>query len=171
MYHNTEHLDIFVIYIWNKSFQLTFNPSWAYSPSLTEKLFAEEQCQLLGINSEFDNNNAYINRTTSLESKSTQRQTFPHFDLPLNESSFFAYADLKLVNCGIIHESDSESSIDDDEETFLKDSMMEELQSNSHHPEDDENSMDCIDTTGKVKTNYHSILLYGIMYWWVAYKN
>jgi len=124
--------------------QVSANHSWTYASSITNKVYTVEQWQLLGINSDFDNNNTYNNLT--LESRANHRQTFHGPNFHLDENNIITYADLRLLDCEIIHDSDSESSIDDDEESFLEKSIMEESQSNGNRV-DEENSMDCTDTT------------------------
>ena len=119
-----------------------------YFPSLTvtRNLDTFASCQYLGRNSDSDNNNVIHNN--NIWESAGRGQTRNDQVIQLEQNNLISeYEDgIKFLNFDYASSSDSESSIDDDEESFLN-SRMEEMQSTSEGNE--EVDMDFTEDTGE----------------------
>lgn len=117
---------------------VSINPLLAIGASLPDRIHNVEQWQLLGICSDSDNNNSTSNSVWELEGS----QTFNNPNFRLAENNYVSDNGMKFLDFEI--DSDIESSIDDDEESFEILTMNEMESSN---PKVDEINMDCADDT------------------------
>ena len=122
-------------------FQVSINPLLDVGVSLPGKSHLVEQWRLLGIysGSNYDDSSNHTGCWELDASHVLNNSTFQ-----LNENNYTVNGGMKILDSEI--ESDFESSIDDDEESF-ESLAMEEL--NSSNPEVDEINMDCKDDIGK----------------------
>ena len=120
-----------------------------YFPSLTvtRNLDTFVSCPYLGRNSDSDNNNVIGNNNIWESAGRGQTRNDQHIEQLEQNNLISEYEDgIKFLNFDNASSSDSESSIDDDEESFLN-SRMEEMQSTSEGNE--EVDMDFTEDTGE----------------------
>ena len=116
------------------------NPRLAFGASIPDRTRIVEQWKLMGNYSDSDNNNTNNNSVWELESS----QSFNNPNFRLHDNNCIADNGMKVLDLEI--DSDFESSIDDDEESF-EILTMEEMQSSNTKV--DEINMDCTDDTGR----------------------